>query len=69
MKRLAALLALLSASVQAQPVAPARLLTAHPAFLARIDAQTLIWKDGARTPLSGDHAFTARRPPEPLLPV
>lgn len=59
MKRRAALLALLSAFVQAQSVAPARLLTAYPAFLARIDAQTLIWKDGARTPLSGDHAFTS----------
>jgi len=58
-KRLAALLALLNASVQAQPVTPARLLTAYPAFLARIDAQTLFWKDGARTPLSGGHAFTS----------
>ncbi len=59
MKRLAALLALLSASVDAQPVSPARLLTAYPTFISRLGGQTLIWKDGARTPLSGGHAFTS----------
>lgn len=59
MKRLAALLALLSTSVQAQPLSPDRLLTAYPAFLSRLGGQILIWKDGARTPLSSGHVFTS----------
>ena len=59
MKRLAAVLALFSASVQAQPVPPVRLLTAYQSFLARTDGNILIWNDGARTPLSGGHAFTS----------
>ena len=59
MKRLAALLALLSASVQAQPLSPNRLLTAYPSFLTRTDGNILIWKDGTRTPFSGGHAFTS----------
>ncbi len=59
MKRLAVLLTLLSAAVQAQPVSPNRLLTAYPNFLARTDGNTLIWKDGARTPFAGGHTFTS----------
>ena len=40
-------------------VSPARLVKAYPAFLARIDGSTLVWKDGTRTPLGAGHAFTS----------
>ncbi len=54
----AAVVAVFFASAQAQ-VLPQRLLRAYPQFLSRFDGQTLVWKDGTRTPLSGGHAFTS----------
>ena len=58
-----ALLALLvagpaQAAVQAA-VAPARLVGAYPAFLARLDGNVLIWKDGTRMPLDQGRQYTS----------
>lgn len=67
MKRLVALLTLLSTVSQAgvgaqasqQAISPRRLVSAYPQFLKAIDQSTLVWKDGTRTPLSGSHPFTS----------
>ncbi|WP_425147719.1 M15 family metallopeptidase [Deinococcus sp.] len=63
MRRLRVIAALLTAFASAQTdssgVAPTRLVGAYPAFLARLDGQTLVWKDGTRTPLDAGHVFTS----------
>ncbi|ULH15767.1 M15 family metallopeptidase [Deinococcus sp. KNUC1210] len=40
-------------------VSPARLVTAYPAFLARLDGHTLLWRNGPATPLDAGHVFTS----------
>ncbi|GGQ98927.1 M15 family metallopeptidase [Deinococcus ruber] len=40
-------------------VSPTRLVTAYPAFLARLDGNTLLWKDDTSMPLTAGRVFTS----------
>ncbi len=56
----AALALLLCAGLApAAPVSSQRLLAAYPRFLARLERDTLVWRDGTRMRMSGGHLFTS----------